>query len=68
MPGASFPYRVARKARASFISAYLEWRNVSLGYMNAGMRVANLINFSCTSLRLDLYSFCPTDSRQVVST
>jgi hypothetical protein len=25
--------------------------------MNAGMRVANVISFSCTSLRLDLYSF-----------
>jgi len=29
----------------------------SVRYMNAGMRVANLISFSCTSLRLDLYSF-----------
>ena len=29
----------------------------SVRYMNAGMRVANLISFSWTSLRLDLYSF-----------
>jgi integrase-like protein len=27
----------------------------SVRYMNAGIRVANLISFSCTSLRLDLY-------------
>jgi hypothetical protein len=29
----------------------------SVRYMKAGIRVANLISFSCTNLRLDLYSF-----------
>ena len=29
----------------------------SVRYMNAGMRVANLISFSWICLRLDLYSF-----------
>ena len=34
----------------------------SVRYMNGGMRVANLISFSWTSLRLDLYSFSSSAS------
>ena len=52
------PVTVKNKSGSSLvITSWSVFSRKSVRYINAGMRVANLISFSCTSLRLDLYSF-----------
>ena len=46
-----------RSGSSLVITSWSVFSRKSVRYMNAGMRVANLISFSCTSFRLDLYSF-----------